>query len=398
MGNAPAIAEKLSHNPNLLDVVLTTQYYGSLQENMDQLAAIAQAEHFEEAMLLLRKFNNEKQFQVGVQLLKRQITTDIAGIYLTSLAENVMKALLLHVEREFAKLYGVIPGAQFAIIALGKLGAREMTFNSDLDLVFVYDVPQDDQRSDGERGFTAPVYYNRMVQRFVNAMTTLEREGRLYNVDTRLRPSGKDGPLAVSFAGFEKYFNESAWTFEFMALSRARVVAGSGDLKRKLEQSIHAQLSKPHDPAKLAKDIADMRRKIDAEFGTENPWRLKYVRGGMMDLDFIAQYFLLRHAHSHPKVMQTSTQRIFLSLLESGLLDKTQAQELLEAAHFLSSLQCNLRLCSTDMVEESSMSQGLKKMLTEYYHASDFDALRNKLKRIESTVLQRFGEWIAPAS
>jgi glutamate-ammonia-ligase adenylyltransferase len=230
MGSAPTLSNSLSHTPELLDAVIYEDFYADLPTR-EQLETQLQeklkhVELFEDHMEHLRQFRGEKQFQAGVHLLKHMIDAREAGEFLTVLAECMLNQALDAVILEFEKTYGKIPGGRFAIIALGKLGSRELTFLSDIDLVFVYDAPDFEAYSDGEKSFTASVYYNRLTQRLLNALTGMGRDGRLYEVDTRLRPSGKDGSLAVSRQALINYFEGAAWTFEYMAFTKARVIAG----------------------------------------------------------------------------------------------------------------------------------------------------------------------------
>src|SRR5262249_7855669 len=134
--------------------------------------------------------------------------------------------LLPRVADDFAKSHGAIKGGAMVVVALGKLGSREMTPTSDLDLILIYDCAEDAEQSDGQRPLAAPAYYARLTQRYINALTALTSEGALYEVDMRLRPSGTSGPLATSLAAFRRYHDEDAWTWEQMALTRARVIAG----------------------------------------------------------------------------------------------------------------------------------------------------------------------------
>ncbi len=300
---------------------------------------------------------------------------------------------------EFERTYGKIPASQFAIIALGKLGSREMTFSSDIDLVFIYDTPDFDAYSDGEKSFTASVYYNRLVQRLMSAITAMGRDGRLYEVDTRLRPSGKQGLLAVSKQALTNYFESSAWTFEYMAFTKARTVAGDAGLRDDLENFIVQQIGKPRDADKLKSDIADMRERIEKEHPPENNWDLKYIRGGLTDIDFIAQYLVLRHAPAMTAVKAGSSRDIFAMLKDAVIpsaaeeslqsptnvisneyekslhnTKKTRSldfarddkyDELIEYNIFLEQLFNMLRLCADGSYNDKTAPEGLKKLLVK---------------------------------
>lgn len=389
MGSAPTLADTLSKSPELLDSVLYEDFYNSLPSvaNLTQQLGetLAPVEDFEERMDMLRHFRNEKQFQAGVQLLKRMITAQQAGAFLSNLADVCISEALSSVTQEFARTYGTIPGSRFAAIALGKLGSREMTFSSDIDLVFIYDADFD-LPSDGEKSFTASVYFNRLGQRFLNALSAMGRDGRLYEVDTRLRPSGKQGLLAVSTQALAHYFTELAWTFEYMAFTKARPVSGEESLKYELESFIREQLLKPRDPHKLRTDVADMRERTDKKYGSANPWNIKHVRGGLMDIDFMAQYLMLHHAPTTPGAGSGSASDIFDWLKRSGRLDPAIADELIASDRFLGQIFNMLRLCCDRVFDEVSAPSGLKKLLVESVKEKDFASLKARLIAVEQSV------------
>lgn len=395
MGSAPTLAESLSRNPELLDAVLYEDFYKELpdieelntQINSELLYAKNSGRlDFEYCMNKLRQFRNEKQFQAGVQLLKNMIDANKAGEFLTDLAECVINFSLKAVCEEFEKTYGTIKDTEFAIIALGKLGGREMTFSSDIDLVFVYDSSSMEMVSDGVKSFNASVYYNRFAQRLLNAITGMTRDGRLYEVDTRLRPSGEQGLLAVNKPAFMKYFDESAWTFEYMAFTKARVIAGGEKLKNELMGFIISQITKPRDAKILADDVENMRNLIEKQYSTNNIWDIKYIRGGLMDIDFIAQYLFLLHAFELKDVTTVNSHEIFNMLKEKCILPDGVADELISAKHFLEQLFNMLRLCSDSKFDGKTAPEGLKKLLVETVKEKDFDELVERLVSIEKTV------------
>lgn len=382
MGSAPTLADRLSKSPGLLDAVLYSDFYetlpdaAQLQKQWRELGT--DAWDVEEKLNGLRRFRNEKQFQAGVQLLKGMIDAKQAGHFLSDLADVMTQELLQIVAQEFEKSHGRAQGAQFAVIGLGKLGSRELTFHSDIDLIFVYDAPANEHSA----------YFNRLAQRLVNAFSAMEREGRLYEVDTRLRPSG--GQLAVSMEGLRKYFEESAWTFEFMAFTKARVVAGDATLLQTLEAFIHAQIIRPRDPEKLKADVMDMRDRIASTHGTKNPWDIKHVRGGLIDIDFIAQYLLLLHAPKLAGAAVGPASSIYHWLKENGALPETSANTLIEADRFLGQLFNMLRLCNDGVLDETSALPGLKKLLCDSLKVPDFDTLREQLIAVEQEVYAQY--------
>ena len=201
---------------------------------------------------------------------------------------------------------------------MGKLGSREMTAASDLDLIVIYDFPDDAGDSDGARPLPAGVYYARLTQRLLAALTAPTKSGKLYEVDLRLRPSGGKGPLATQFSSFRLYQANEAETWEHMALTRARVVAGDKRLGDEIAATIAAVLTKPRDRAKLAKDVKAMRELIAREKGDQDPWDLKLVSGGLIDIEFVAQYLTLAEAGRVPALLDVSTRATLAAAAEAA--------------------------------------------------------------------------------
>lgn len=394
MGSAPTLADSLSKAPEMLDSVLYADFYGPLpslayltQQLNESLLSFAD---FEEQLDSLRRFRNEKQFQAGVQLLKNMISAEQTGMFLAQLADVTVQKALDIVAAEFQRTYGVIEGARFAVVSLGRLGSREITFGSDIDLIFVYDAPDMEAVSNGSKAFSASVYYNRLAQRLLNALTALGRDGRLYEVDTRLRPSGTQGLMAVSLQALRQYFTTSAWIFEFMALAKARPNIGDVSLRLELQDFVCEMLARPRDAQALKSDIRDMRERIEKEHGTKNPWDIKYVRGGVMDMDFLAQYLLLLHAPGLPMVRTGSAGDIFLWLVSHGKMAPEVAARLTEDLRFLTHIFNMLRLCSEKNYDMASAPQGLKKLLVEAVGEKDFESLTTRLIQVEQSVLDQY--------
>src|SRR5205085_723442 len=186
----------------------------------------AGARDFQDTLDILRRWANERRFQIGVQLLRRDIEGARTGMALADIAETALAALLPAVTAEFSRAHGAMPGGAFVVVALGRLGSREMSLASDLDLILIYEAPEDSPGSEGPRPLAVSTYYGRLGPRLISAITAPTGEGKLYEVDMRLRPSGDSGPIASSLAAFAQYQRESAWSWEHMALTRARPIAG----------------------------------------------------------------------------------------------------------------------------------------------------------------------------
>ena len=238
----------------------------------------------------------ERHFRIGVHLLRGIAEPEAAAAAYSAVAEAVLGALWPVVIADFATRHGPPPGAGAVVVAMGKLGSREMTVSSDLDLIVIYDA-EGEEASDGRRPLPVTVYYARLTQALISALSAPTSEGVLYKVDMRLRPSGRSGPVATSLAAFRRYQAEEAWTWEHLALTRARVVAGPADLGEEVAAAITAVLAHPHDAAKVLADAADMRRRLAEahETAAADPWEVKLGPGRMMDIELLAQTGALLH-------------------------------------------------------------------------------------------------------
>jgi [glutamine synthetase] adenylyltransferase / [glutamine synthetase]-adenylyl-L-tyrosine phosphorylase len=407
MGGAPRLAEHLSRNASLLDAVLVQGFFdplpatGDLAEALDE--SLRQANDFQDVLDIVRRWTKDHQFQVGVRVLRHITDADAAGSSLADIADTAIAALQPHVERDFARLHGRLPGAGIATVGLGKLGSREMTVTSDLDLIFIYDVPAaaaadgswDHKLSDGPKPLAPIHYYARLAQRLINATTAPTGEGRLFEVDMRLRPSGNAGPIASSLEGFGRYQVESAWTWEHMALTRARVIAGDPGLAERIRGALQAILARPRDPAKLAKDVADMRARIAQQFAGEQFWDLKYRPGGMIDVEFIAQYLQLRHAAESPGILHPTTAEALRRIADAGHLDAGTAAELIDAARLWHRLLGMLRLTVGGPVDAASLGPGLARALATAGGVADIDALERRVASTAARVRAHFVHLVA---
>ena len=379
MAGAPRLAEQLAHRPALLDAVLAEGFFVRLPDraglSADLQQLLAGSPHYENVLDTLRRWAGERRFQVGVQLLRRAIHGTEAGANLADIADTALAALVPAVEAEFARRHGIMPGSEFAVIGMGRLGSCEMTLASDLDLIMIYDVPPGSEMSDGSHPLPPASYYARLSQRLIGALTAPTAEGRLYEVDMRLRPSGSSGPIATSLAGFARYQRESAWTWEHMALTRARPVAGSPALCRRIADAIAAVLASPRDPRRLLADVADMRRRIADENPRPSPWDLRNRRGGLLDLEFIVQCLLLREAAGSPQILRRATDGALRALGEAHILCPQAESELIEALALLRHVQAVLTLLSEGPSASDTLCEADAATLARCAGAVDFAQL-----------------------
>jgi glutamate-ammonia-ligase adenylyltransferase len=388
LGSAPRLSLYLARNPSTLDALLDDDFLKTLPSRAQLDARLARqlAGSYEDMLNGARRFAREENFRVGLQIVDGAAHADQAGPALADIAEAVINGLLPRVEDELAASAGKLPGASFAVIAMGKLGGREMTASSDLDLVFVYDVPAEVENSDGSKPLPATLYFARLAQRLIAALTTPTAAGTLYDVDMRLRPTGNKGPAAVSLKSFVDYHASESWTWEHMALTRARLVAGPEPLRSRLGHEIRRRLTTKPDAKKIRADVRDMRAKIEGQYPGDSIWDLKYAPGALMDIEFIAQTLQLLHAHDRPDILDANTVAALKKLAAAGLLKAADAALLLDAAMLQQSLTQTARIALDETLRPAEATAALKALLARAGGAPDFAALEQRLAGLQSQV------------
>ncbi|MDH4981324.1 bifunctional [glutamine synthetase] adenylyltransferase/[glutamine synthetase]-adenylyl-L-tyrosine phosphorylase [Hyphomicrobium sp. D-2] len=399
MGTAPRLAGILSRRPRLLDAVLDPGTLGALpsSDDLDRLIAaeLGSGEHDMQHVLdRARVIGNEQQFLIGVRVLSGAIKANQAGGAYALLAERMIAALKRAVDRELVRVHGRVEGGGAAVLAMGKLGGREMTAGSDLDLIVIYDFDPECIQSDGERPLAPGQYYARLTQRLITALSSATAEGTLYEVDMRLRPSGQQGPVATQLRTFVAYQRNEAWTWEHMALTRGRAIAGPQALCAAVEAAVQASLVWPRNVEKIAGDVREMRERIFKEKGSSDIWELKQVRGGLVDVEFIAQYLQLVYAAEHPEVLNQNTIGAYRKLRDAGLLRAEHADVLIPATRLLHDLTQILRLCLDGRFDPATAPRGLKKLLAVAGEAPTFEELEFRLRENQARVAELFDELV----
>jgi [glutamine synthetase] adenylyltransferase / [glutamine synthetase]-adenylyl-L-tyrosine phosphorylase len=396
MGMAPTLAAHLGMNPALFEGLLTHDIAVGLPGSVDladELEGDLRREHsYEEVLDTARRWINDRRFQVGVQVLRGQIDTEHSGRTMSDIVDAAIQCLLSRVEEEFARRHSRMPGTSdpaLAVIALGKLGGRELSAGSDLDLVFLHDGPLD-RESEGEKPLGGNHYFIRLSQRLIAALTAKTAAGGLFEVDMRLRPNGNKGPVASSIEGFRKYHAESSWTWEHMALTRARVIAGAPEVATRINEEIQAVLCQPRDPETLRASVAEMRQRMAASHATTSCWQLKHWRGGLVDAEFMVQYLQLRHAHEHPDVIEANTALACKKLVEIGALAEADGIALATAVRLYRDIQGLLRLTVDDAFDPALAPESLKDRLARVGNAPDFEILQAKIEATGAMVRALF--------
>ena len=381
MGSAPHLAEALGSHPNRLEAVLTLQTAAeppdteSLKADLDR--ALDDADGYEAVLDFTRRWAEDRKFALGLRMLSGESDADRLGPAISDIAEAVVDRLADRAGRQLAEAHGRVPDAGMAVLALGKLGGREMTIGSDLDMIFVYDAPGD-RESDGAKPLQAGLYFGRWSQRLISGLTVRTAEGTLYEVDMRLRPSGNKGPIASNLDGFVRYQTTEAWTWEHMALTRARAIAGSPALMAAAETAVRDILTSQRDPRKLLADVADMRQRMAKEHPGKSPWNVKHRPGGMVDIEFLAQYLQLLHAPRTPSVLAANTTDALDRLADAGALVRAEADRLIDAMRLWRRLQGFLRLTTGGAFDPKTASEGVKRALAAAGGAADLVDLEAK--------------------
>ena len=402
LGAAPQLADHLASHTAALEGLLTGAG-GTVGNAATTLPALLkEARHIEEAMDAARRLVLEGKFEIDAAALEGQIDVDTAGEARSALADAAIVGMLPHIQAEFAERHGKVKGGALAVVALGKLGGREMLPGSDLDLILIYDHAAGTEMSEGKakRGHPAPrplpvsQYFTRLAHQVIAGITAPGPGGKLYEVDMRLRPSGSKGPVAVSLSGFQRYHAEDAWTWERMALTRARVVAAPPALKRKVEGAIRTALLRPDAAEKAIPDAVAMRARMLRDLPPDGPWDVKLGRGGLIEVEFIAQTLQLVAAKRHPEVLAATTRVALARLAGAGLLDAAEAETLIAAEHLWRTVSGLLRL-TVGRWREDALPDSVVAPLLHACGVADLPALKARMaaesKAVRAVFERRLG-------
>jgi len=394
LATSPRLRDMIAQAPSLLDGLLDHAFFADvpsekiLSQRLSELLKQARSE--EDFLDLTRSFGREHLVLIGVRVISGALSANRAGEAYATLADVIIRELHREVMRRFEENHGRLAKQETAVIALGKLGSREMTAGSDLDLLLLYEFDDEKPESDGKRPLYGAQYFARLTQRIINALTTPTNMGKLYDVDLRLRPSGRSGPVATSLASFVNYQRSEAWTWEHMALTRARVVSSSPAFKAKVEAAIADALRQERDPGMIARDVIEMRQAIADERGDGERWDIKNAQGGLIDIEFLAQYFSLIHGEQYPEILDTQTARVIDKARKLSLLDKEDGEVLLAAVTLYHNLTQILRLCVNGAFEPAKATPGLLALLARAGALPDFATLDAHLADTESRVRETF--------
>ena len=385
MGDTPSLAEWLSRSPTLFDSLITEEITQPIETSYNlkskTISVIPPEGNIEDFLDLTRRSANEQKFKIQIQVLQNIINTEKASQLLTSLAQTVFQEIWQEVERDFVRQHGKLLDSNMIAIAYGKFGGRELMPESDLDLVFLYNIDDSVEKSDGVRPLQPTLYFTRLAQRICSALSAPTAEGKLYEIDIRLRPTGRVGPAVVQIDRYFEYLKTQAWTWELMALTRARPVAGPEEVQTMVCEGIRTTLTSIKNEEKLRVDAVKMRKKMITQQKDTSKWNIKHRIGGLVDIEFILQFLQLANANHNDQILSTSTLSALRRLKTANILCESAANSLEEAFQFLQWLQFMIRIIGPNFFEREELQSRLLKVLVRH---SSFSTIEEIIAEMDS--------------
>jgi glutamate-ammonia-ligase adenylyltransferase len=379
---APRLSPYLARNAGVFDAVIGGDFFAPWPGRAALTAALgarlAAVEDYERALDAARAWAKEWHFRIGVHHLRGLIDGFEAGRQYADLAEACVAALWGPVTTAFTDRHGPLPGREAVVLGMGSLGAGRLNAGSDLDLIVIYDA-DGAEASEGPRPLDVKTYYARLTKALVTALSAPMAEGRLYEVDMRLRPSGRQGPVATALAAFRDYQANEAWTWEHLALTRARPVAGSAALGAAVEEVRQAVLAEKGQGATVLADVADMRRRLAEAKPGGGPWDMRAGPGRLQEIELVAQTAALRAGSTarRPEAQLAAGQR-------AGWPGAEAAEALLPAYRLLWRLHAAGRLLTDGLPDPDRLGPAATAMLLREADAPDVAALADRLEALTS--------------
>ena len=392
-GSAPSLARYLSRNASVLDGVIGGSFWGLWPGvaglRPDLAARLALASDYEARLDMARRWMKEWHFRVGVHHLRGLIDGFEAAKQYADLAEAVVSGIWDHVTADFARKHGPMPGRGAVVVGMGSLGAARLNAGSDLDLIVIYDAGEVEV-SEGPRPLATRPYYARLTQGLVTALTAQMPEGRLYEVDMRLRPSGRQGPVATSLHSFTTYQETEAWTWEHLALTRARVLAGDGSLGAEVEEFRRSLLAVKGQGPAVRGDVAAMRARVQGAKPAQGVLDAKNGAGRIMDIELAAQTLAL---------LSGSPARGVDRQIAAGAgrhMPETDAQALLQGYRMLWRLHAAGRLLTDGVLDMDSIGEGGRAFVLRETGVPDPAALQAGVERAVAAAALAIDRLVAP--
>jgi len=379
------LSRSFIQSPQVLDSLVSRSYAVPFKEpadfRSDLDAFMAGADSYEDRLETLRRFRKEEFLRIAFSDLHGHTPQGKTALQLSWLADTCLQEAVAMARQELIPRYG-LPfttdegGTErevaFAIVAMGKHGGLELNYHSDLDIIFIFEGsgrnrPVDGTEPERFRQQNNNEYFSRLAQRVISALTLMTREGKVYEIDTRLRPSGNQGPLVTSLRAFRDYHAESAQPWERQALIKARVVSAPPEFAEKIDRLVEEIVYEQPLPDDLGQEIYRLRGRMEQEIAQEGAthFNIKTGRGGLVDVEFLVQYLQLKHGGENPKLRNNNTLRTLEVLLDSAILQPEEAEALLEGYKFLRRLENKLRLVHDQSISELSNEPGYLRKLAK---------------------------------
>ena len=398
MASSPRMAEAVIHRAHVMDALIDPAFADDVRRRKLLVRKVGdfldEARDYQDVIDRARIIGQEQKFLIAAGLLSGSMTAERAGEQFTALAETLLDHLFTAVRTEFARRHGTIPGASAALLAFGKMASREMTVSSDLDFILLYEATGAAEESDGDRPLAVNQYFTRLTQRLVAAITSPTSEGVLYEADMRLRPSGNAGPLATSLPGFIQYHHDNAWTWEHLALSRARVISTDDGLGERIAAAVQEILGRPRDHAKTIDDVIAMRALMARERPPRHAFDLKLATGGLVDLEFIAQsaQLVARETVAAP---HATTAEVLHRLGVLGLVP--EGERLAEIHRLYATVLQVMSAALADPFKDEGWTDAFRELLAQRTNSPTFERLCADLKDMQAEVSAAAAGWYGRA-
>ncbi len=395
MASAPKMAEAVIRRAHILDGLIDPTRSEEvvdpvvLSEKLNSF--LDEADGFEDLIDRARILGQEHMFLISAGLISGAISAQQAGRQFTTIADTLLSRLFEDTRKQLAERHGYIEGARVALVGFGRLGSRDLSVSSDLDIILLYDVPEGEQESDGAKPLGTVQYFTRLTQRLIAAISAPTATGVLYEVDMRLRPSGNAGPVATSLSAFDSYQAEKAWTWEHLALSRARVICADPGFGDQIDQMLDEIFARPRDRTKVLADVLDMRMRLLKDRPPRHPFDLKLADGGLMDLDFIAQSAVLLDGATLRDV-RGDTEAILRNLGRSGVL--VQGETLADDYAVMAGIVQVMSACLTNPFKPEGWTDAFKSLLARTANSPDFARLESDVDEMKARASAAFADWV----
>jgi glutamate-ammonia-ligase adenylyltransferase len=348
LGESRFFTDLLVRHPQAIDSLIArgAEEFPKSRESLESIVTerLAYCEDLEAEMDVLRTFKNEEILMIGVKHLAGEIDSPTARALVTELAEVCLCAALDLAAKEMTRKFGefdFLDPLPFVVLGMGKLGGREMTYLSDLDVIFIYECPE---MQIGR--FSTHEWFTRLANRVISILSVPTAEGTVFSIDTRLRPSGNKGPLVSSLDSFRDYHEATSELWEKQALLRARPLTGGPDLVQQVNRIVKDCITRTRLSADDVKEIARLRGRMETELALEDDLHvdLKTGHGGLVDVEFLVQAHILQHAHHSPEIIKNNTLEGLAALRDAGIVDEYAFESLDFGYRWLSNLEDRLRI------------------------------------------------------